>query len=305
MGVWIDTDMGFDDIAAILVAVSQGLEVDGVSLVFGNTDLNQVCRNAAGAVQTFEWTFPIYRGLDHPLVGELETAASILGDSGIPTLGRTLPDIGIGQYPEALSALCAWLSDGEGEKRLMALGPLTNIAKLCQNHPEFACEISEITWMGGGITTGNHTASAEFNAFADPEAVDVVITSGIPVKMIDLDVCRKVTADMDDVDSLRQSGSKNAELMADLLGGFVSIATRRGRSSMALYDPVAGVAFARPELFTFQHARIDVELVGTFTRGRTVVEPREAKAGPFNAWIAPEINVAKAKDIILMALRGV
>lgn len=305
MGVWIDTDMGFDDIAAILVAVSEGLVIDGVSLVFGNTDLDQVCRNAAGAVQTFEWSFPIYRGADRPLVGELETAASILGNSGIPTLSRRLPDLGLPNYPGAFEALCTWLGDGEGEKRVMALGPLTNIAKLCQNHPNLASKISEITWMGGGITTGNHTASAEFNAFADPEAVDVVISSGLPFKMIDLDVCRKVTADMDDVEALRRAGGKSAELMADLLGGFVSIATRRGRSSMALYDPVAGVAFARPELITFQHARIDMELVGTFTRGRTVVETREGKAGPFNAWIAPEIDAAKAKDVILSALRGV
>jgi purine nucleosidase len=305
MGVWIDTDMGFDDIAAILVAVSEGLVIDGISLVFGNTDLDQVCRNAAGAVQTYGWDFPVYRGLDLPLVGELETAASILGNSGIPTLSRTLPDLGLPIYPDALDALCAWLGDGESVKRLMALGPLTNVAKLCQVYPDLFAKISEITWMGGGITTGNHTASAEFNAYADPEAVDVVIASGIPFKMIDLDVCRKVTADMGDVEALRQAGGRNAELMADLLGGFVSIATRRGRSSMALYDPVAGVAFARPELLTFQHARIDVELVGTFTRGRTVVEPREGKAGPFNAWIAPEIDAAKAKDVILSALRGV
>lgn len=305
MGVWIDTDMGFDDIAAILVAISEGLDVDGVSLVFGNTDLDQVCRNAKGAVATFGWDFPIYRGAELPLVGALETAASILGNSGIPSLGRTLPDLGVGQYPDASAALCKWLGDGDGEKRLMALGPLTNIAKLCRDFPDLARNISEITWMGGGITTGNHTASAEFNAFADPEAVDVVIASGLPLKMIDLDVCRKVTADMDDVGALRQAGDKNAELMADLLGGFVSIATRRGRAAMALYDPVAGVAFARPELFSFQHVRIDVELVGTFTRGRTVVEPREGKAGSFNAWIAPEIDAAKAKDVILTALRGV
>jgi purine nucleosidase len=297
--------MGFDDIAAILVAVSQGLEVDGISLVFGNTDLDQVCKNAGGAVQTFGWQFPIYRGEDRPLVGELETAASILGDSGIPTLGRTLADLGLPTYADVFYALCTWLGDGEGEKRLMALGPLTNIARLCQKAPDLASKITEITWMGGGITTGNHTASAEFNAFADPEAVSVVIASGIPFKMIDLDVCRKVTADMDDVAALRQSGGKNAELMADLLGGFVSIATRRGRSAMALYDPVAGVAFARPELITFQHVRIDVELAGAFTRGRTVVEAREGKAGPFNGWIAPDINAAEAKDVILSALRGV
>ena len=32
MGVWIDTDMGFDDIAAIMVVQSSGLAIDGISL---------------------------------------------------------------------------------------------------------------------------------------------------------------------------------------------------------------------------------------------------------------------------------
>jgi inosine-uridine nucleoside N-ribohydrolase len=49
MGVWIDTDMGFDDIAAILVVTQSNLDIDGISLVFGNTPLPQVRINAAGA----------------------------------------------------------------------------------------------------------------------------------------------------------------------------------------------------------------------------------------------------------------
>ena len=35
MGVWIDTDMGFDDITAILVVTHAKLDISGISLVFG------------------------------------------------------------------------------------------------------------------------------------------------------------------------------------------------------------------------------------------------------------------------------
>src|SRR5690348_16458183 len=59
MGVWIDTDMGFDDIAAILVVAQSEFEIDGISLVFGNAPLPQVRRNAAGAATAFGWKFPI------------------------------------------------------------------------------------------------------------------------------------------------------------------------------------------------------------------------------------------------------
>ena len=49
MGVWIDTDMGFDDIAAILVVAHAKEPIDGISLVFGNSGFARVRQNAASA----------------------------------------------------------------------------------------------------------------------------------------------------------------------------------------------------------------------------------------------------------------
>ncbi|AYM08433.1 nucleoside hydrolase [Agrobacterium tumefaciens] len=301
MGVWIDTDMGFDDIAAIMVVQSAGLAIDGISLVFGNSTLQAVCLNAAGAVAAFGWSMPIHQGREMPVLGALETAQSILGDSGIPTVGQSLPDAPALPKSDAFAALCCWL-EGAGEKRILALGPLTNIAALCLARPDLAARISDLTWMGGGVTSGNHTASAEFNAFADPEALAIVLSHGLPLLMVDLDACRKVTASPADVLPIRNAGGKNAGLIADLLEGFIGIATRRGRPAMALYDPVAAVGFTS-EFLGWRQARIDVELYASLTRGRTVVETRAEKAKGFNAHFAETVNAEAAKAAVLGALR--
>lgn len=301
MGVWIDTDMGFDDIAAIMVVQSSGLAIDGISLVFGNATLEAVCGNAAGTVAAFGWLMPIHQGRAMPVLGVLETAQSILGDSGIPTFGQSLPDAPALPKSDAFTALCRWL-EGEGEKRILALGPLTNIAALCLARPDLAGRISDLTWMGGGVTRGNHTASAEFNAFADPEALAIVLSHDLPLRMVDLDACRKVTASPADVLPIRNAGGKNAVLIADLLEGFIGIATSRGRPAMALYDPVAAVGFSSG-LLGWRHARIDVELHATLTRGRTVVETRAQKAQDFNAHFAETVDAEGAKAAILEALR--
>lgn len=303
MGIWIDTDMGFDDIAAIMVVDASGIMIDGVSLVFGNATLAEVCHNAAGAVAAFGWTCPIHQGRAQPVFGMLETAQSILGDSGIPTVGLSLPQTveELGKSSSFL-ALCDWLCDGAGEKRILALGPLTNIAALCVARPDLALKISDLTWMGGGVTSGNHTASAEFNAFADPEALAIVLSHGLPLRMVDLDACRKVTASPADVLPIRNAGGKNAALIADLLEGFIGIATSRGRAAMALYDPVAAVAFCS-DLVGWRHARIDVETAGALTRGRTVVESRTGKTGAFNAHFAETVEADAVKETILEALR--
>ena len=48
--------------------------------------------------------------------------------------------------------------------------------------------------MGGSLTFGNVTPAAEFNIWCDPEAAHVVFTSGIPIKMIGLNVTTQVLA---------------------------------------------------------------------------------------------------------------
>ncbi|WP_413710172.1 nucleoside hydrolase [Rhizobium sp. Rhizsp82] len=300
MGVWIDTDMGFDDIAAILVVAQSKLDIDGISLVFGNTPLPQVKVNAAGAAQAFGWTFPIHSGRANPVIGKIETAQAILGDTGIPTAGRTLPQGAALPDSDAFLALCRWL-ETDGPHRILALGPLTNIAALALARPDLAARITELTWMGGGVTIGNHTASAEFNALADPEALAIVISHGLPLKMIDLDLCRKVLARPDDVTPIRQAGGASAALIADMLAGYIDIGVSRGRAAMAIYDPSAAVAFVAPELVTFRAARIDVELAGQLTRGRTVVETRATHAAP-NTEFATDIDVKAARALILGAL---
>lgn len=168
MGVWIDTDMGVDDIFAILLAAQEG-PVAGISLSFGNAPLPQVQANAAGAALAFGWSMPIHAGADRAILGEVTTAQNVLGEDGIPTRGLTLPTVQA-DFPPALPALCDWLAPQAGA-RILALGPLTNLAVLALARPDLLDRIGMVTWMGGAIGRGNHTASAEFNAAADPEAL--------------------------------------------------------------------------------------------------------------------------------------
>ena len=54
--VWIDTDMGFDDLAAVLTVAQQSdWQIDGLSLVAGNAPLPVVIDNALRAARCFCW----------------------------------------------------------------------------------------------------------------------------------------------------------------------------------------------------------------------------------------------------------
>ena len=149
--------------------------------------------------------------------------------------------------------------------------------------------------MGGGITRGNQTASAEFNAYADPEALAIVLSRNVPLTMVDLDACRRVEITEADVAPLEKP------LLSDLLGGYLDIALSRGRPAMALYDPVAAAVLVRPDLFMLAPAEVTMELSGQHTRGRTIVDQRDPSKA--NAMIISELQSEAVKSLCLSALQ--
>ena len=299
MSVWVDTDMSVDDVFALLLLEAAGVTVAGLSLGFGVAPLPRARRNAAGAAAAFGWRVPMHEGADRAILGGREHATRILGETGIRSRGLTLPEVEAPPLPPALPALTAWL-EAQPQATILALGPLTNLAVLALARPDLLPRIERIVWMGGGVTSGNHTASAEYNAIADPEALAILIARGVPIRMIDLDACRRVQIAEEDVTALRAAPGPNAALLADLLGGYLDIALERGRPTMALYDPVAAAALVRPDLFRFRSVRLDAELTGQHTRGRTVVETRNPET--HNAEIAEDLDAAAVKALCLDAL---
>lgn len=305
MGIWIDTDMGFDDIAAVLCVIHGGKTIDGMSLVAGNSPLPQVASNAAAAANLFGWQFPIHQGRDRATLGTLETAERIMGPTGMVSAGKTLPNATLKPAKPAFDALCAWLQSpapAGDERHILALGPLGNIAALLLARPELAAKMDQITWMGGAFSLGNHTASAEYNAFADPEALAIVLAHNVPFRMVDLDLCRQVLAKPDDVPAIRQAGGKNAALLADLTEGYINIALTRGRTAMALFDPCAAIALTRDDVIEFAPAHITVDLNSGPSRGRTIIDPRPSS--PKNGAYAVRVNATAARDMIFSALQA-
>ena len=302
--VWIDTDMGFDDLAAVLTVTAHAeWRVAGMSLVAGNAPLSVVIDNAERAGACFDWSFPIHRGCDRPLACDLVTAQDILGDDALRSAGRSLPQARRALASmDAVTALGQHLEQCASPATILALGPLTNIATLLLRRPELSSHIADLVWMGGSAGPGNHTAAAEFNAAVDPESVQQVLDHGVPLRMVGLDACRQVRVSAADAQTLRAIGTLRAEILADLLLGYVQIASPDFSRPMALYDPSAAAALVAPETMEFRPAHLVMELQGTHTRGMTVVEWRVPRRAEINAMIASTADETRVRDTVLQAL---
>jgi inosine-uridine nucleoside N-ribohydrolase len=284
---WVDTDLGFDDLWALLVLRHLGAEIAGISLVAGNAPLAQVVSNALGARQAYGFDVPIYAGADRPLVREPETATRILGERGMLSRGQYLPDGGqlVGTVI-ANAALEAWLrSARRGERRdILAIGPLTNIARLIQEAPDVVPSITRLIWMGGSDGAGNHTGQAEFNAVADPEAAAIVAQAGVPLDIVDLMFCRTVVFGPDQQPHC-------GRLTSDLLGGYLDIALSRGRPTMSIYDPVAALVACTAEAFVYRPCNMTVSTSRDATYGKTTF--KQTEIGSSRLVVGTAIDAAK------------
>ncbi|HVR72699.1 MAG TPA: nucleoside hydrolase [Planctomycetota bacterium] len=77
-----------------------------------------------------------------------------------------------------------------GAVTILALGPLTNVARLLEERPEVRPRISRIVLMGGSLRagyTGRPPAEPEWNIRGDPEAARTVLAAGVPVLVAPLD----------------------------------------------------------------------------------------------------------------------
>ena len=269
--VIIDTDPGLDDAIAILFALGCGkFDVLGLTTVAGNIGLDRTTGNAGGLLAVMErGDIPVIRGADIPLTRELQDLIAIVhGTDGLK--GVPLPKPLATPLDNAPDWIARTLAAAEpGSIDILALGPLTNVAHVLTEHPELINRIGEIIVMGGTINEpGNSGPNSEFNFASDPEAASVVIGSPAKVRIIPLDVTRKVRAQVDYVESLPDT--PHGRLARELLTAYL----QDGRQSRPLHDPCVMLAALEPGIFTVENLRLDVDLGDDPDAGRLLIDRR-------------------------------
>src|SRR6478752_4602449 len=262
--VLLDCDPGHDDAVAILLAAGwDALDLRAVTTVGGNAELEKVTRNAR-AIMTLAGLHdvPVAAGAAGPRTGPLRTALDVHGESGLD--GPVLPEPTIALDPRSAVDLLRDAAPGV----LVATGPLTNVAELLERHPG---AVEEVVWMGGSTGRGNTRPYAEFNALADPEAIDVVLNSGVGFTMGWL------------------------SFFADTYRALYDL-------SPPVHDPCALAIAVEPSIARTVDARIDVELDGRHTRGATVVDLYGRTGRPANARVALDLDVPRFWDLVCGAI---
>jgi purine nucleosidase len=272
----IDTDTASDDAVALVMALRHpDIEVHAITVVAGNVPLHQAVQNALYTVELCGATTPVYVGADTPLVYELETAQFVhgedgMGDIGLPLLGRTPAD------GDAVDVLLEHADRFAGELTLVTLGPLTNIAQAIRRDTSFAGKIARCVVMGAVADhIGNMNPVAEYNMYADPHAVKVVLDSGLPLEFVGWDISRRYAVyDADDAADFRALGTPLAEFCVDIQAVVAAYAPHETQvQGFDLPDPIAMAYAIDPAIATeTRRLHLDVECDSPVTRGMVVMD---------------------------------
>ena len=216
----IDTDPGVDDAIAILMALGcQRVSVLGLTTVGGNAHRARTTRNAMALLDyAGRGDVPVARGAARPTLGRYTYAYSFHGPGGLTV---RLPHAEARPEPRgALELMRSTLEAGQSKTTLVALGPLTNVARLLTAAPEAARRIGRLVIMGGAVDVpGNVTAHAEFNFYNDPAAAQMVLASGMVTTLVDLGACRQAIISRDRVPRLL-GGGRPARLVGRMLANW-------------------------------------------------------------------------------------
>ncbi len=301
--VIIDCDPGIDDALALHVLArmvrSGEIEVVGITTLAGNVPLEYPLRNAAFVSAELGGLAPVFAGASGPLRGSAQAeAGDYHGSDGLGGLYRDAHPV-----PSSQDAIM-WLVETVRElaaqstpATILAVGPLTNIARALEIEPGLPALVENTIIMGGAVTVaGNITPHAEFNFFCDPEAAAAVFRSELRIDLVPLDVTEQVLISTADVGAMEQRIG-GVSLGTGLLRASIEFYRRMdGRDGCIMHDALAAATITDPDMIGWRDMNIEVVTEGA-ERGRSV----ESAAGA-RCRVGASVDVERARHAVIEAV---
>lgn len=289
--VIIDCDPGIDDCLAILLALnSEELEVVGLTICSGNVPADLGAKNALKALQIAKrLDIPVYVGERLPLKRELVTAQDTHGEDGIgenfyEDVSKEILDGGVDFIIDTLRS---------NEKvSIIALGPMTNIAKALIKDKNAFDNLYEFVSMGGAFRIhGNCSPVAEFNYWVDPEGADYVYKN-LPKKihMVGLDVTRKIVLTPNIIEFINRLDKEKSKFITEITRFYIDFHWEQEHIiGCVINDPLAVAYFIDRNLCKGFDSYVEVVHDGV-AMGQSIVDSFNFYKNKSNAHVLTEVD---------------
>ncbi len=296
----IDCDPGVDDALALLILYKHIKDFDLKLLCAssGNTPIAITTRNCQFFAKNYFKGTKVAKGLDRPLVkATLDDAENVHGKTGLGNF-----DPGEIDYPveeDSAKAMYEVLQKSKEPITIITIGPMTNVARLLVTYPDIKYKIREMySMIGSKNCIGNITEFAEFNAYYDPEAFDIVAKSGIPITFNTMEIGEQSGILKNDILNVPPT-NKTQQMIRQIVAGVNEIRDPSGKR-VYVYDANSIIAITQPELYDYINCEVEVT-TSKEEYGKCVL--RRSKNGHCRYQVAK--NVHEVKQYIINELLSI
>lgn len=284
INVVIDTDMGWDDVLAILYLMkSPNVNILGITVTgCGETHLKEGVEIAQRLLKLGNINAPVCAGASEPSQYNHQFPQSFRDrmDSVCGHIDK-LPKVDTPCDPRtAWDFMKDQLDYEENQTVILSLGGLTNIARLFELEPRAKLEnIEKIVIMGGAINVDGNVCGlnnsvpeynqgkiystncyAEWNIFLDPLAAKKIFASEVPIVLVPLDACNDIIL-QPIYDEMITAKDPAAVFTKSLLYSKTS-GPDKENLPLPIFDPLAAMIMADHTKHTsYQSLKIDINTV--------------------------------------------
>lgn len=225
-----------DDGLALIMLLAAGVDLVGVTTTFGNGPVATVHRRTRSLLDALgRADVPVVRGA--AFAGDRETpAAQFIADAARRHRGRL---------------------------RILAIGPLTNLAAALGREPAIDGLVHGVYTMGGYLRPLRFLRREvdELNLSADPEAAHAVLSAGWPVTLMSAQLCLQARYGVRHLlaEWIRTSASPaffRRSLRRTITGWFAAFSIHVGAAGFYLWDLVPAWALLDPSRFVHRTATL-------------------------------------------------
>jgi len=294
----LDVDTGVDDSIAILLALAlPNLRVKAITTVSGNVHVDEVTESTRTVLGLVDHSgIRLGKGASVSLKRTRFHAPEVHGSDGLGNIRSKYNRFkAIIREERAVPLIIDILKKAKEPITIVATGPLTNIARAIKKDKQTLHRVKEIISMGGVFgRRGNTGPLAEFNYYVDPDAVDVVARSGIPMTVVPLNLTETVLIGRSEVvKNHRQTKTRVSRFIADVTKYYMMYHKKvESFNGGFMHDPLTVAIAAVPSLVTKRSVvPLLIETIGKYTSGTTL--QNDAKGREVTA---PRVSVIEAVD---------
>ncbi|HEC09246.1 MAG TPA: nucleoside hydrolase [Acidimicrobiales bacterium] len=299
-------DTGTDDAAALIWAVGRpDIDLVGVLADWGNVDADRATDNtlrvlhAAGADD-----IPVFQGLGKAAAGPNPArfdASIVMGADGLN--GVELPASPRGPEAEpAAEALIRLAREHDGALNLVALSPLTTVARSLHLEPDLPSMLRQVVVMGGAFFEGgNLGAVTEANIGNDPGAAAVVVEAfgrpgalggGEAPLMVPLDVTHRGTVTPGEIEAAGRAAIPGAGALHRIWEACWKFSILEMGDGLPVHDLLAAWTLVDPAVCDWETLPVAVDTGGSAAWGMTVGDRRLAmiESSPLPAEVRDNIE---------------